>query len=115
MKPEPVVLPEKQTSLLPPARHPLHPLQLLAWPLRMLVFLYQRLISPALPPSCRYYPSCSQYAAEALAIHGALKGTLLAAHRLLRCHPWCEGGLDPVPQRAPSRRRQKLAQDPRQG
>ncbi|GAC1599164.1 MAG: hypothetical protein NVS4B10_10230 [Myxococcales bacterium] len=91
------------------------PLRLLAWPLRALVFLYQRLISPALPRACRYYPSCSEYAAEALATHGAIKGTLLAAHRLLRCHPWCEGGFDPVPRRAPAPRGEKLAQHPRHG
>jgi putative membrane protein insertion efficiency factor len=82
---------------------------LLALPLRLLVWLYQRLISPALPPACRYYPSCSRYAAEALAVHGAFTGTWLAARRLLRCHPWCEGGIDPVPPRSSARARQQLA------
>jgi putative membrane protein insertion efficiency factor len=62
-----------------------------------LVRLYQRLISPLLPPSCRFYPSCSAYAVEALRRHGALRGTWLTARRLGRCHPFHPGGLDPVP------------------
>lgn len=59
---------------------------------------YRKAISPLLGENCRYYPSCSAYAEEALARHGALKGLYLATHRLLRCHPLCEGGLDPVPE-----------------
>ena len=62
---------------------------------------YQKYISPGLPPSCRFYPSCSQYALEALQRHGAFKGTLLAARRLTRCHPFNPGGEDPVPERWP--------------
>lgn len=58
---------------------------------------YRAVISPLLPPSCRFYPSCSAYAVEALTVHGALRGTGLAAMRLLRCGPWHPGGLDPVP------------------
>ncbi|MEO7987631.1 MAG: membrane protein insertion efficiency factor YidD [Gemmatimonadales bacterium] len=58
---------------------------------------YQRFISPLLPPSCRFYPSCSQYALEAVTRHGALKGGWLAARRLARCHPFNPGGFDPVP------------------
>lgn len=58
---------------------------------------YQRWISPALPRSCRYYPTCSAYAVEAVTVHGALKGTLLAAWRLLRCNPLTPGGVDHVP------------------
>ena len=72
-------------------------LWLLALPLRLFVFAYQKLLSPLLAPSCRYWPSCSAYAAEALAQHGPFRGTLLSAKRLLRCHPWARGGIDPVP------------------
>ncbi|WOJ97445.1 membrane protein insertion efficiency factor YidD [Congregibacter brevis] len=58
---------------------------------------YQLLLSPLLGNHCRYYPSCSSYAAEAIETHGAWKGSRLSAARLLRCHPWHEGGADPVP------------------
>ncbi len=58
---------------------------------------YQRFISPMLPPSCRFTPSCSQYALEAVAKYGALKGGWLAARRLARCHPFNPGGYDPIP------------------
>ena len=58
---------------------------------------YQLTISPMLPPSCRFTPSCSQYALEAITRHGAVKGTWLAARRLIRCHPFHPGGFDPVP------------------
>jgi len=58
---------------------------------------YRRWISPLLPPACRFHPTCSQYASEAIASHGAAHGLLLAAKRLSRCHPWCDGGVDPVP------------------
>jgi putative membrane protein insertion efficiency factor len=74
--------------------------RLMALPRRALVLAirgYQKLISPALPPSCRFYPSCSQYAIEAIARHGALRGSWLAARRLARCHPFHPGGVDPVP------------------
>jgi uncharacterized protein len=59
---------------------------------------YQLLISPLLAPSCRYLPSCSDYAIGALAQHGALRGGVLALRRLCRCHPWGGTGYDPVPQ-----------------
>jgi putative membrane protein insertion efficiency factor len=62
-----------------------------------LITLYQKLVSPWLPPSCRYTPSCSQYAREALLKHGLFRGLLLAAKRLARCHPFHAGGYDPVP------------------
>ena len=65
--------------------------------LRGLIRLYQLLVAPLLPPSCRYAPSCSHYAAEAIAEHGALRGSWLALRRLLRCHPWGGSGYDPVP------------------
>jgi len=61
--------------------------------------LYQRFISPLIPPRCKYYPSCSQYAVEAIHVHGPLRGLGLAAWRLLRCNPLSDGGLDPVPPR----------------
>ncbi|MBV8727306.1 MAG: membrane protein insertion efficiency factor YidD [Candidatus Eremiobacteraeota bacterium] len=59
--------------------------------------LYKLLISPLLPPACRYEPSCSQYAAQAIAKHGPIRGVSLAVGRLLRCHPWGSSGFDPVP------------------
>jgi len=62
-----------------------------------IILLYRRFISPLKRPSCRFAPSCSQYALEAVARHGAAKGSLLAAKRILRCHPWNAGGFDPVP------------------
>ncbi|MGA3038462.1 MAG: membrane protein insertion efficiency factor YidD [Vulcanimicrobiaceae bacterium] len=58
---------------------------------------YRTVVSPFLPPACRYFPSCSQYAYEAIEKHGVLRGTRLAALRLLRCHPGHPGGVDPVP------------------
>lgn len=60
---------------------------------------YQRRISPLFPPTCRYYPTCSHYTLEALEKHGALKGTLMGAARILRCQPFVKGGYDPVPER----------------
>lgn len=73
----------------------------LGWLLTMvlvgLVRGYRLLISPILPPTCRYHPSCSAYALEALQVHGALKGTALASWRLMRCNPFSGGGYDPVP------------------
>ncbi|WP_082869252.1 membrane protein insertion efficiency factor YidD [Oleiphilus sp. HI0125] len=58
---------------------------------------YQLAISPMLPPSCRYSPTCSEYAIEAISVHGPLKGSWLALKRIGRCHPGCKGGFDPVP------------------
>jgi len=62
-----------------------------------LVRFYQYAVSPYLPPSCRFYPTCSTYAIEAIERHGFLRGSLLAIRRILRCHPFCAGGYDPVP------------------
>ena len=67
--------------------------------LTSLIRTYRYLISPMLGPSCRFYPSCSCYAEEALQTHGTLLGSYLATRRILRCHPWHPGGYDPVPQK----------------
>jgi uncharacterized protein len=66
--------------------------QLVILPIR----LYQRLIGPAFGPRCKYYPSCSEYAAQAIERFGILRGLILAGWRLLRCNPWSHGGFDPV-------------------
>jgi uncharacterized protein len=66
----------------------------------VLVRGYQLLLRPLCGPSCRFVPSCSEYAREALAGHGALRGTLLALRRIARCHPWHPGGWDPVPEKS---------------
>jgi hypothetical protein len=58
--------------------------------------LYQRFISPALPPRCKYYPTCSAYAVQAIRSYGIWRGLVLAAWRVLRCNPWSHGGVDPV-------------------
>ena len=65
--------------------------------LLFLIRLYQKAISPLTGPHCRFTPTCSQYAYEAVAVHGAFKGTFLAVCRLLKCHPFHQGGFDPVP------------------
>lgn len=65
--------------------------------LQFLIRAYQLLLSPFLGNHCRFTPTCSQYAAEAVAAHGALRGSWLAIKRIGRCHPLCEGGYDPVP------------------
>lgn len=59
--------------------------------------LYQYLVSPLLPPSCRFHPSCSSYASEAIEVHGIARGLVLTTVRLLKCHPFHAGGYDPVP------------------
>jgi hypothetical protein len=64
-----------------------------------LLRFYQRFVSPLLGPRCRFYPSCSAYAVDAITRHGAVRGSYMAACRLARCHPGCEGGHDPVPER----------------
>ncbi|HOX92842.1 MAG TPA: membrane protein insertion efficiency factor YidD [Spirochaetales bacterium] len=71
--------------------------RLLSLALVGLIWLYQKLISPLKPPSCRFYPTCSAYALEAIQKHGPFKGSFLAVKRILHCHPYHPGGYDPVP------------------
>ncbi|MEP7765344.1 membrane protein insertion efficiency factor YidD [Sanguibacter sp. 25GB23B1] len=74
-----------------------------AWVLVGAARVYQRFVSPLLGPRCRFYPSCSSYAITAVEKHGAIKGTWLAARRLIRCNPWNPGGVDDVPEPTPRR------------
>lgn len=67
------------------------------WLFVLIVRAYQMVLSPLLPPACRYYPSCSNYAIEALEKYGAWRGGGMAVRRILRCHPFRPGGFDPVP------------------
>ena len=67
------------------------------WALIGLLRLYRVAISPLYGQVCRYHPTCSAYALEAVTLHGSIRGTWLAARRVLRCHPWASGGYDPVP------------------
>lgn len=80
---------QRQTRRRPP---------LLALPPLAVIQAYRRLVSPFIQPRCRYYPSCSAYAAQSLHTHGLVRGSALAAWRVVRCNPWSDGGLDPVPQ-----------------
>ena len=64
-----------------------------------IIKIYQKVISPLTPPSCRFYPTCSHYGLEAIETHGALKGSWLAIRRISKCHPFHEGGFDPVPRK----------------
>ncbi|WP_087023657.1 membrane protein insertion efficiency factor YidD [Thaumasiovibrio subtropicus] len=73
------------------------PVSPFAWLIIGLVRFYQLAISPLIGPRCRFTPTCSQYAIEAIKLHGGVKGSWLAAKRLLRCHPLNDGGFDPVP------------------
>ena len=72
--------------------------QLICFP----IILYQLFIRPVMKPCCRYYPSCSEYALSAIHYFGLIKGVKLASCRLLRCHPWAEGGYDPLPNKEKS-------------
>ena len=74
--------------------------RVLATPLIQAIRAYQRVISPMRPPTCRFYPSCSAYAVTALERYGVLRGSWMAIRRLGRCHPWNDGGFDPVPPRS---------------
>ena len=82
-----------------------------AWVLVLLLNGYRRFISPLLAERCRFYPSCSAYALEAVQVHGAVRGSWLAVRRLSRCHPFHAGGLDPVP--APRRKAETEPAAPR--
>jgi putative membrane protein insertion efficiency factor len=75
-------------------------MSLLARLLTILVRAYQFFVRPLLPPACRFVPSCSDYAVEALRTHGAVRGAWLAAWRIFRCNPFVAGGYDPVPEKA---------------
>jgi putative membrane protein insertion efficiency factor len=75
----------------------MHVLQLPQRGLELLIRGYQRGVSPLLPPSCRFSPTCSQYTLDAVRRYGALRGAWLGLRRLARCHPWHPGGFDPVP------------------
>lgn len=74
--------------------------RLLAMVISLPVLVWRYLISPAMPPACRYLPSCSEYSLEALRVHGPVRGSWLTVRRLARCHPWGGHGYDPVPPRA---------------
>jgi len=84
--------------------------EVVTWPLRMLalalIWFYRNCITPWTPQTCRYYPSCSAYAEQAIRSHGPIRGGWLAVCRVARCHPWAPGGVDHVP---PSRRDQQGA------
>ncbi|GAB4111530.1 MAG: membrane protein insertion efficiency factor YidD [Roseiflexaceae bacterium] len=69
----------------------------MSWLLIQVIRFYQRFLSPLIPPSCIYTPTCSQYTLEAIRKYGALKGSYLGIRRILRCHPFARGGHDPVP------------------
>ena len=71
--------------------------KIITWLLLLPIYFYRRCISPLLPPACRYTPTCSQYAIEAIKKHGPIKGLWLAIKRISRCHPWGGSGYDPVP------------------
>ena len=83
-------------------------MRLLALPLIGVIRVYQRLVSPLLPAdTCKFHPSCSAYAVDALRAHGLVRGSVLAGWRLLRCHPWSDGGVDRVEDQTLFRRRRQ--------
>lgn len=72
-------------------------ISIFSYPFLAIIYIYRYTLSPFIGNQCRFYPTCSHYAEEALKEHGALRGLWLAVKRVGRCHPWHEGGLDPVP------------------
>ena len=82
-----------------PSTEPAHSASPVVVVLRALLYVYRVLVSPLLPRACRFHPTCSQFALDALVEHGAVTGLRLTLARLARCHPWNPGGYDPVPSR----------------
>ena len=78
-----------------------------SWILLIPIYFYRACISPLKPPTCRFVPTCSEYAIEALEKHGVIKGSLLAVYRILRCNPFSKGGYDPVPEVRKGKRYEK--------
>jgi putative membrane protein insertion efficiency factor len=73
--------------------------KILIAPLLVLIYFYKIVLSPLMPSSCRFQPTCSSYFIEALKIHGPIKGAYLGINRIMRCHPWGKNGYDPVPEK----------------
>ncbi|WP_396159615.1 membrane protein insertion efficiency factor YidD [Flavobacterium sp.] len=73
--------------------------KILIAPFLVLIYIYKIVLSPLIPSSCRFQPTCSSYFIEALKIHGPFKGTYLGVNRIIRCHPWGKNGYDPVPEK----------------
>ena len=95
---------KKRKTLKPTARVIARQLQHASvLPLIGIIRIYQWCISPFLGPHCRFEPSCSHYAVEAFKLHGLARGTLLTLNRIRKCHPWHEGGCDPVPKNSPTK------------
>ncbi len=81
------------------------------YPFLFIIRIYRYLISPLLGPRCRFYPSCSSYAEEAIKVHGVVKGSWLATKRICRCHPFNEGGVDPVPEKLTKKLAEKTPEE----
>ena len=73
-------------------------ISIFSYPLILIIYVYRYTLSPLIGNQCRFYPTCSHYAEEAVKKHGAWRGSIMAVRRLFRCHPWHEGGFDPVPE-----------------
>ncbi|MBV6633716.1 MAG: membrane protein insertion efficiency factor YidD [Alphaproteobacteria bacterium] len=86
-----------ETPAKPGASRPNGLIRVLTLPLLALVYFYRYVISPLIGPSCRFQPTCSEYALDALKLHGPVKGTWLTVKRISKCHPWGSHGYDPVP------------------